>query len=275
MESRLLHIFRNNPFGRETLLQSIYFCKKVGASPVIYIPKTTKFLMYFDNDVVQVDLDKSYLSSPESAVKNATELLEQAGMNAMFFEPKHYTASTLPDIHTNFGYMCVPRSVSDMSSKIGLGYIGPRVRRIVKSARFPVLITSPVFKPWNSIVVFFGGSVNAVKALRLGFQVARASGMSIDVFTQTGKYSEEDCMNVIKERNLERDKDLYINKWHFFENNNFEDNLYAVPHDALVIMGAYGHGVIKDFLFGSKLEKTQSTISNNLLIAGPNYATIL
>ena len=275
MESRLLHIFRNNPFGRETLLQSSYFCKKVGASLVIYIPKTTKFLMYFDNDVVQVDLDKSYLSSPESAVKNATELVEQAGLNAMFFDPKHYTASTLPDIHTNFDYMCVPRSVSDMSSKIGLGYIGPRVRRIVKSARFPVLITSPVFKPWNSIVVFFGGSVNAVKALRLGFQIARASGMSIDVFTQTGKYSEEDCMNVIKERNLEKDKDLYINQWHFFENNNFEDNLYEVPHDALVILGAYGHGVIKDILFGSKLETIQSTISNNLLIAGPNYATIL
>ena len=275
MENRLLHIFRNNPFGRETLLQSSYFCKKVGASIVIYIPKTTKFLMYFDNDVVQVDLDKSYLSSPETAVKHATELVEQAGMNALFFEPKHYTASTLPDIHTNFDYMCVPRSVSDMSSKIGLGYIGPRVRRIVKSARFPVLITSPAFKPWNSIVVFFGGSVNAVKALRLGFQAARASGMTMDVFTQTGKYSEEDCMNVIKERNLERDKELYINKWHFFESNNFEDILYEVPHDALVILGAYGHGVIKDILFGSKLEMIQSTISNNLLIAGPNYATIL
>ena len=275
MENRLLHIFRNNPFGRETLLQSSYFCKKIGASIVIYIPKTTKFLMYFDNDVVQVDLDKSYLSSPETAVKHATELVEQAGMNALFFEPKHYTASTLPDIHTNFDYMCVPRSVSDMSSKIGLGYIGPRVRRIVRSARFPVLITSPAFKPWNSIVVFFGGSVNAVKALRLGFHVARASGMTMDVFTQTGKYSEEDCMNVIKERNLERDKELYINKWHFFESNNFEDILYEVPHDSMVILGAYGHGVIKDILFGSKLEMIQSTISNNLLIAGPNYATTL
>jgi hypothetical protein len=109
----------------------------------------------------------------------------------------------------------------------------------------------------------------------LGFHVARASGMTMDVFTQTGKYSEEDCMNVIKERNLERDRELYINKWHFFESNNFEDILYEVPHDSLVILGAYGHGVIKDILFGSKLEMIQSTISNNLLIAGPNYATTL
>jgi len=274
MENRLLHIFRNNPFGRETLLQSIYFCNKVGAFPVIYIPKTTKFLMYFDNDVVQVDLDKSYLISPETAKKRATELLEQGGISARFLDPKHFTASTLPDIHTNFDYMCCPRSVSDMSSKIGLGYIGPRVRRIVRSARFPVLITSPVYKEWKSIAVFFGGSANAIKALRLGFHIARASGIQLDVFTQTEKFSKEDYQQIIKDRNLEEEMELYVKQWHFFENRVFEENLYDVPHDALVILGAFGHGVIRNFVFGSKMEKIQSTISNNLLIAGPNYTTI-
>ena len=274
MENRLLHIFRNNPFGRETLLQSIYFCNKVGASPVIYIPKTTKFLMYFDNDVVQVDLDKSYLVSPATALKRATELVEQEGISARFLDPKHFTASTLPDIHTNFDYMCCPRSISDMSSKIGLGYIGPRVRRIVKSARFPVLITSPVYKEWKSIAVFFGGSANAIKALRLGFHIARASGIQLDVFTQTEKFSKEDYQQMIKDRNIEEEMDLYVKQWHFFENRVFEENLYDVPHDALVILGAYGHGVIRNIVFGSKMEKIQSTISNNLLIAGPNYTTI-
>lgn len=274
MEKRLLHIFRNNPFGRETLLQSIYFCNKVGASPVIYIPKTTKFLMYFDNDVVQVDLDKSYLISPETALKRATELLEQGGISARFLDPKHFTASTLPDIHTNFDYMCCPRSVSDMSSKIGLGYIGPRVRRIVRSARFPVLITSLVYKEWKGIAVFFGGSANAIKALRLGFHIARASGIQLDVFTQTEKFSKEDYQQIIKDRNIEEEMDLYVKQWHFFENSVFEENLYDVPHDALVILGAYGHGVVRNFVFGSKMEKIQSTISNNLLIAGPNYTTI-
>ena len=274
MENRLLHIFRNNPFGRETLLQSIYFCNKVGASPVIYIPKTTKFLMYFDNDVVQVDLDKSYLISPETAIQRATELVEQGGISARFLEPKHFTASTLPDIHTNFDYMCCPRSISDMSSKIGLGYIGPRVRRIVRSARFPVLITSPVYKEWKSISVFFGGSANAIKALRLGFHIARASGIQLDVFTQTEKFSKKDYRQMIKDRNLQEEMDLYVKQWHFFENRVFEENLYDVPHDALVILGAFGHGVIRNFVFGSKMEKIQSTISNNLLIAGPNYTTI-
>ncbi len=68
--------------------------------------------------------------------------------------------------------------------------------------------------------------------------------------------------------------DHYLNKWHFFEKGMFEDNLYEVPHNALVVLGAYGHGLIKSIVFGSKMEKIQSIISNNLLIAGPNYTAV-
>ncbi|HUV78199.1 MAG TPA: universal stress protein [Desulfobacterales bacterium] len=271
MDHQLLHIFRNTPLGRETLLQSIYFCKKVGASPVIYVPESTKFLMYFENDVVQIDLDSSYLTAPDTAIAHATELVEQGELNVRFLEPKHYTASTLPDIPTTFDYMCCPRSVSDLTSKIGLGYIGPRVRRIVRSARFPVLITSPVFKAWKSIAVFFGGSANAVNALRLGFHISRISGMPLDVFTQVENSSPEWYRQVVKDENLEEEMDRYVNDWHFFENKVFEENLYDVPHDALVVLGAFGHGVIRNFVFGSKMEKIQSTVSNSLLMAGPNY----
>ena len=271
MEAQLFHIFRNNPFGRETLLQSIYFCKKLGASPVVYIPKFTKFLMYFDNDVVQVDLDGSYLSSPETALAHATELLEQGGLSARFFEPKHFTATTLPDIHTDFDYMACPRSISDLSTKIGLGYIGPKVRRIVSSARFPVLITSSVYKEWDKIAVFFGGSTNAVNALKLGFRISRESGLPLDVFTYVGKVPLESYQQVIKDENLEKEMDYFVNRWHIFEKGSFEENLYEVPHNALVILGAYGHGLIKNLVFGSKMEKIQSSISNNLLIVGPNY----
>jgi len=271
MEAQLFHIFRNNPFGRETLLQSIYFCKKLGASPVVYIPKFTKFLMYFDNDVVQVDLDGSYLSSPDTALAHATELLEQGGLSARFFEPKHFTATTLPDIYTDFDYMACPRSISDLSTKIGLGYIGPKVRRIVSSARFPVLITSSVYKEWDRIAVFFGGSENAVNALKLGFRISRESGLPLDVFTYVGKVSLESYQQVIKDENLEKEMDYFVNRWHIFEKGSFEENLYEVPHNALVILGAYGHGLIKNLVFGSKMEKIQSSISNNLLIVGPNY----
>ena len=272
MHTQLFHIFRNTPLGRETLLQSIYFCKKTGSSLIIYIPEFTKFLMYFENDVVQIDLDDSYLISPETALKHAKKLLNQGKIKAKFLEPKNFTASTLPDISTNFDFMCCPRSISDLSSKIGLGYIGPRVRRIVNSARFPVLITSPVFKKWRSIAVFFGGSANAVNALKLGFRISKVSNIPLNVFTHAENTAKESYEEIIKNEKLAEEMDRYVTKWHIFESGKFEDNLYDVPHDALVVLGAYGHSLLRSIFFGGKMEKIQSIITNNLLIAGPNYA---
>ena len=205
MNKQLFHIFRNTPLGRETFLQSLYFCNMTGVSPVVYIPEHTKFLMYFENDVVQVDLDESYLTLPETAERNATELLESAGIRPRFLKPKHFTASTLPDIKTDFDFMCCPRSISDLHSKIGLGYIGPRVRRIVQSARFPVLLSSPVSKPWNSIAVLFGGSSNAINAFKLGLRISRKSGIPIELFTQIEKGTAEDYRKVLEKEGLEKD----------------------------------------------------------------------
>lgn len=274
MTQKLLHIFRNTPLGRETLLQSIYFCKQMGVSPTLYIPESTKFLMYFENDVVQVDLDPSYLNDPQTAVAHSTELLRAAAVKADFFTPKNYTASTLPDIPTNFEFMCCPRSISDLSSKIGLGYIGPRVRRIVQAARFPVLMSSPVYKPWQRVAVFFGGSANAVNALRLGIRVAKTAGMPLDLFTQIGRREPAAYRGIVESAGLDQSLEMVLGQWTFFDKGQFEDNLYEVPHDALVVLGAYGHGVIRDIMFGSMMEKIQSTISNNLLIAGPKYTVV-
>ena len=271
MAARLFHVFRNNPFGRETLLQSIYFCKKVRASLHIYIPEHTKFSMHFENDIVQVNLDGSYLTSPDTALKNATEVAEKKGIRARFLDPKHHTTSVIPDIQPNFDFMTCPRSISDLSSKIGLGYLGPRVRRIIESARFPVLLTSPAYKEWERLSVFFDGSAKAVNALKLGFHISRASGLRLDVFPQMGKGSRESYEEIIKDKNLQKEIRRRVSKWHIFEKGTFEEILYEVPNDALVIIGAYDHSFIKDIVFASNMEKILSILSDNLLIAGPNY----
>jgi len=275
MDQQLFHIFRNTPLGRETLLQSLYFCQRLNISPVVYIPEHTKFLMYFDNDVIQIDLDASYLTAPETAREHATALITDAGLSPRFMVPKHFTASTLPDIKTDFDFMCCPRSISDMSSKIGLGYIGPRVRRIVQSARFPVLMTSPVFKPWQSIEVFFGGSQNAIRALRLALGISRVTGMPLDMYTQVEKGTEADYRRSIDEAGLSDEVSQGVRSWRFMTSGKFEENLYDIPHDALIVLGAFGHGVIRDIMFGSKMEVIQSTISNNMLIVGPQYRAVL
>ncbi|MFP4573834.1 MAG: universal stress protein [Desulfobacterales bacterium] len=272
MQMQMLHIFRNTPLGRETLLQSAYFCGRLDILPVIYTPGFVKFLMYFENDVVQVDLDSSYLRAPATAGKHAAEIVEEMGLpEPKFLEPKHFTASTLPDIPVNFDFMCCPRSITDLSSRIGLGYIGPRVRRIVQSARFPVLIPSSVYKPWKSLAVLFGGSANAVKALRLGIRLSRISGLPLDVFTQEEKRKQKEYEQSVQEAGLASEMEKYVRSWRIFESGRFEENLYEIPHDALIVIGAYGHGLIRELLFGNTMETVQSVCPNSMLIVGPNY----
>lgn len=270
MNYKLLHIFRNTPFGRETFLQSLYFCKTINAFPVAYIPRNDKFLLYFPNDAVQVDLDASYLTSPDTAKAHAEGLFKEMGLKPMFYEPKNFTASTLPDVSTNFDYLACPRSVSDMSSKIGLGHIGPKVRRIIKSASFPILITSPVFKPWKSISVFFGGSSNARNALRVGLRIAMSSGLPLDIYTLLENPDESYYRDLVKQGGIEEPVSQLLRKWYFHPVSDFDTMLYDVPHDSLIVLGAYGHGIIKDILLGSKMEHIQSNLTNNLLITGPN-----
>jgi len=273
MERQILHVFRNTPLGREMLLHTSYFCRQTGAIPVIYLPEHTKFLMYFENDVVQVDLDPSYLLYPETARAHAEDILASMGVSGgKFFEPKHFTASNLPDIPVSFEFMCCPRSISDLSSKIGLGYIGSRVRRIVKSAGFPVLIPSLAFKPFKSIVVMFGGSNNAYQALRAGLRLKKDSGLPLDMFTQAGNsMSKDDYLRGLEERGFGSAMKEDVRRWLFFDNGDISANLYEIPHDALIVIGSHGHGLVKDVMFGSTMEKVQSWMTNSMLIVGPQY----
>jgi nucleotide-binding universal stress UspA family protein len=149
----------------------------------------------------------------------------------------------------------------------------------VQSARFPVLMTSPVYKPWNSVMVLFGGSTNAVKALKLGLRLSRLSGKPLEVLTWMERSSTDDYKEVIRQAELEHDMEQFVSQWHFLGGQEgkhcFEEDLYHVPHDALVVLGAYGHSLLRDFLFGNKMERIQSTLSNNMVIVGPNYTSNL
>jgi hypothetical protein len=141
---------------------------------------------------------------------------------------------------------------------------------MIKQSTFPILIASPVFKAWKSISVFFGGSSNAMNALVLGLKIAIASGFPLKIYTVLENNSEDVYRDMVRRSELEGLVDQYVNEWCFYESSGFDRMLYEVPHDSLIVLGAYGHGVIKEILLGSKMEHIQSTVTNNLLVTGPN-----
>ncbi|BBO86316.1 hypothetical protein DSCO28_68820 [Desulfosarcina ovata subsp. sediminis] len=268
MRTDLFHVFRNTPLGRETFMQSIYFCRTLDITLSVYVPEATQFMMYFDHDAVQVKLDHSYLSDPASAVERARTLAANSGVETRFIDPINRTASNLPDLPTHFSFMCCPRSVSDQASKIGLGYIGPKVRHIIRSATFSVLLTPPVFKPWTSIAVLFGGSDSALNALRTGIVFAERSGFPLDLFIQQ-EQEPDYYIQRVHAAGLEKVLARCCRQRYEFADGAFDHNLYNLPHDALVLSGAYGHGRIRNLLFGSKMEIAQTTLTTSMLVTGP------
>jgi hypothetical protein len=268
MPFELLHIFRNTPFGRETLMQSAFFCQQMGMPIDIYVPRESQFLMYFEHGVVTVDLDRSYLRSPDSAHDHAREIVESLEVRHSFFEPTRFTAG-LPDLRSDYAFMSCPRSISDLSTKIGFGQIGSRVRAIVKQAPFPVLIPAASFKQWKCVVCFFGGSANASVALRCARYLSERSAAPLHIFTQA-EQEKDFYRDRLENASVLQDIAMDRTDWLYFESGEFRENLYAVPHDALVVVGAYGHGVARDLFFGSKMEMIQTVLPNPLLIVGPD-----
>ena len=267
MNKPLLHIFRNTPFGRETLLQSTYTCQLLNLPLDIYIPTDKKFLFYFGGEVVQVDLDKSYLFDSATAREHADQILEAyPQVNYQFISPESYTATGLPDLPTNFTVMTSPRSVSDVSSRIGLGHIGPKVRRIVQQATFPILIPGAVFKPWQQVVALYGGSPAAAKGLKLALDYQQLSRKPLKIISIGDRATLE---TMLDDQGLL--KQAQEHEWDVFPGDSLQQYMYNIPHDALVVLGAYGHGSIKA-LFGSNMELIQSQLPNSLLVVGPHYA---
>ena len=267
MKQPLLHIFRNTPFGRETLLQSAYACRTMRLELNIFIPEAKKFLFYFDEDIVQVDLDKSYLHDAPTARQHVEELLNNGdtSLQYCFIEPKSYTGAGLPDLPIEFSMMTCPRSMSDITTRIGLGHIGPKVRRLLQIAAFPVLIPSGAFKPWQSITVLYGGSSSAADALRLAVEIHQRSNLPLHIISMGERDKLEQALTAQGLMQQVSNHD-----WQVYQGNTLKHHLYHIDHDSLVVLGAYGHGAIKA-LMGSSMELIQSQLPNSLLVVGPHF----
>ncbi len=274
MNSRLLHIFRNSPMGRENLMQSAYFCdNQFGLSLTVYIPVSTQFIVHFEAGSVAVDLDGSYTRYPATAQAHAEEVLQGFKCSFGFHTPTEFATGKLPVMPTDWAVMACPRVLSDQSGRIGLGHVGPKVRSLVKHAPFPVFIPSMSFKPWKSVTIFFGGSALGAVAVKEGMAIARLAQVPFTIHTQLAGVTRKDCEDRLGEAGILGQLRSQDAQWRVLDEGSFEENLYAVPHDSLVVVGAAGDKLMKELIFGSKLETIQATLPNPLVVVGPNCRT--
>lgn len=263
---RILHVYRNTPLGRETLLGAAYLCRRTGMQLAVHIPREERFTLNFDRDLVEVQLDSSYLISPETAELHARELVEAQGLALRLVEPSHRVASTLPELPSSFDMMTCPRSLSESSETILPGLLGSRVRRLVRAATFPVMILPVPAMEWDRVITFFGGSPFSLNALAWGRTLARSAGVPFELITVNEERALSRARTALAEAGLMEELER---SWRIVDGAPFVEALWEVPRTALVTAGAFGHSGIKATMFGSRTEIIQSHLPNPLLLAGP------
>ncbi|MCW7752718.1 hypothetical protein OOT00_01805 [Desulfobotulus sp. H1] len=257
MNPRLLHVYQNTPTGREALLQTSFFCRMMGAAPVIYLPESPRFLMYFEKKVVQVDLE-GFHENREGVREwrsRASDILAEAGLDAHFLEIRHRTTPDLPDVPVDFDYMTCPVSPFPrfpVYSELGM-------RRLTAVAPFTLLLPSPVAREWKSLVVFYEGSGQGEGVLAAALMMARNADLPLDLFTFGSADSVRDLPFAGAIRHI-----FSGNK-----NGKRESLWMNVPHDALAVMGASHRSWLRE-RFGFTLKKEfRRRMASALLLTGP------
>jgi hypothetical protein len=235
----------------------------------VYVPKWRKFDLQLGPNTVRLRLDASYLSDPESAVEHAREVAEAEEVNIRFIHSSNGNVPKAPNLSQGTAFITCPRAMSAPLERIGLGFIGSKVLAILHTSSIPVLMPSPVFKPWNSVFVLFGNDANSRKALRLGVHIAESTGCPLEVMTQEEKPANGYRRNIHR-AGMEYAVTETVQKWHWFEKGDFALQLEAVPHDALVLLGASKRGFAGRALARSKMDIAQKTLNNNFMILGPH-----
>jgi hypothetical protein len=266
----MFHIFRNSPLGRENLLQSAYFCQRVGGLTLtVFIPDYTQCVMYCSDAIVTVELDASYTLSRETAVKHADKILHDMKLDYSFFIPASFTANELPDIPSDWSVMACPRVISRNVSRIGLGRIGSKVRSLVRHVSFPVFIPCACFKPWKRVCTLCGDSDLGANVVRQSLRLSEKAGVPMTLCTQKRRNSRNDIEAKIRRAGLESDLERANVEWRFCEEESLEESLYAVPSDSLVVVVGAGETLMREVILGSQLETVQKALPNPLLVVGP------
>jgi nucleotide-binding universal stress UspA family protein len=265
MSTKLFHVYRNTPFGRETFLQAIDFCKKSDAELYVLAPQFDRFMFYFDADAVEVNLDQSYLAAPNSQKENMEQILTDMSFNGKNVYSTTRTGSTLPDISSDFDIINLPRVMTQVVKGLRGSTIGPAVRRLIKASHAPALICQSRFVDWQAIRVFFGGSRHAEKALLWAHWLSLKSQKPIHLTTLLEDKDEDYYRGKMKKRF----NSLTIwESWDFWPKDKFYDALFSVERDELLVMGAYGKSGLKKRLLGSTTELMLKNTPNPLLLVG-------
>ena len=152
------------------------------------------------------------------------------------------------------------------TSEFATEYIGSRIERVVRASAKPVLIASRKIQPPGILVVALDGSSAALKALDFVISSPLFTGMQLHLVAAGPKGTADKSWFVkAYSKVVDRSPSCII---HIADGPPQEvlGDYMSARRDAVLVMGAYGHSVLKTLIFGSTTTKMLRTVRAPVLL---------
>ncbi len=133
------------------------------------------------------------------------------------------------------------------------GALGSSVERVVRASVKPCLITPDKFRQIQHVLIAYDGSEESSKALRAGIALAPALGAKVTITTVAALGDEDaasETLHKAKQQALEAGVAADVETLHGDPEAKILELKESVGAD-LIVMGAYGHTRIREFILGS------------------------
>jgi nucleotide-binding universal stress UspA family protein len=131
--------------------------------------------------------------------------------------------------------------------------LGSSIERIVRASVKPCLVVPQRFRELTHLLIAHDGSAESTKALRLGLDLAGKLGTPVTLVTACQRERENAAAKVLQEaRTLANERNLQTRAQLVHENP--ETGILRECDEAgadLIVMGAYGHTRIREWILGS------------------------
>ena len=139
------------------------------------------------------------------------------------------------------------------SAQFAKEHMGSMLERVVRAAQRPCLVTSRKFKPIERVAVAFDGGASTLKALDFIASVEPFRSLEIHLLSVAEGYPETPAVQALsKAKEILEGKGLSPNSQ--LLTGEVELAIADYVRDAemdLLVLGAYGHSKIREFLIGS------------------------
>jgi nucleotide-binding universal stress UspA family protein len=131
--------------------------------------------------------------------------------------------------------------------------LGSSVERMVRASIKPCLVVPTEVRPLRHLLVAYDGSVESRKALLAGLELAKRLGAKVTLVTVAQLDHEESAAKVLQEAHRlaeEQKLEVHAQLSHGVAETEIL-NMAEQSEADLIVMGAYGHNRIREFILGS------------------------